>query len=186
VQGCGEHSWLSLHCRLSIEAGRSSRRSDGGSNANSCQRRPPGDTLVRGWLGLWARAVALRVPMADPFEAGHHPRPAADLTPFPAYKHGQDTAEAIVSRTWLRQFKLFALPRCERCSPVPVCIFVWCRPGPCRTATVAGVDDGRRGGQSIPDLAASASVFHGGPPTNGGSNTRIFRQGCRGSELLSI
>jgi hypothetical protein len=45
-------------------------------------------------------------------------------------------------------------------------------------ATVAGVDDGRRGGQSIPDLAASASAFHGGPPTNGGSNTRIlpFRQ----------
>jgi guanidinopropionase len=28
---------------------------------------------------------------------------------------------------------------------------------------VAGVDDGRRAGQSIPDLAASASAFHGGP-----------------------
>src|SRR5262245_15234152 len=35
-------------------------------------------------------------------------------------------------------------------------------------ATVAGVDDERRAGQSIPDLAASASAFHGGPPTNGG------------------
>src|SRR5260370_41988483 len=44
-------------------------------------------------------------------------------------------------------------------------------------ATVAGVDDERRARQSIPDLAASASAFHGGP-TNGGSNTRTlpFRQ----------
>ena len=25
--------------------------------------------------------------------------------------------------------KLFALRRCERYSPVPVCILVWCRPG---------------------------------------------------------
>jgi hypothetical protein len=39
-------------------------------------------------------------------------------------------------------------------------------------ATVSGVDDEGRAGQSIPDLAASASAFHGGPPTNGGSNTR--------------
>jgi hypothetical protein len=31
--------------------------------------------------------------------------------------------------------------------------------------------------QSIPDLAASASAFHEGPPTNGGSNTRILLNG---------
>jgi hypothetical protein len=42
-------------------------------------------------------------------------------------------------------------------------------------ATVAGVDNERRAGQSIPDLAASASAFHGGPPTNDDSNTSSRR-----------
>jgi hypothetical protein len=30
-------------------------------------------------------------------------RPATGLMPLPAYKHGRQTAEAVASRTWLRQ-----------------------------------------------------------------------------------
>jgi hypothetical protein len=41
---------------------------------------------------------------------------------------------ALGSRGFARAYyiidaKLFAVPRCERCGPVPVCILVWCRPG---------------------------------------------------------
>ena len=46
------------------------------------------------------------MPVADPFEAGHHPRPATDLTPFPAYKHGRYTAEAIASRSTSRRSRV--------------------------------------------------------------------------------
>jgi len=55
------------------------------------------------WLGLRARAVAPTGANGGPLEAGHHPRPAINLTPFPAYEHDRDTAEAIASRTWLSQ-----------------------------------------------------------------------------------
>jgi hypothetical protein len=37
--------------------------------------------------------------------------------------------------------KLLAVPPCERYSPVPVCILVWCRPGGSRIISTAPVTD---------------------------------------------
>jgi hypothetical protein len=48
-------------------------------------------------------------------------------------------------------------------------------------ATVAGVDDERGAYQSISDLAARASAFHGGPPTNDGSNAKTIAELTYGS-----